>query len=74
MLSSPMDKRGRITVPRKVREGLGLAAGDRIDFVVERHDIVLRVVPNFQRWIGVVDKFPGGEKGIIARLRDMRDE
>ncbi len=75
MKSGVMDKRGRITVPWEVRQRLGLAAGDQVEFVVEGDRIIFRAVNNeFAKWIGVVGKFPGGEKGILAWIRDMRDE
>jgi AbrB family looped-hinge helix DNA binding protein len=35
MKSAVMDKRGRITVPREIRQELGLAAGDQVEFVVD---------------------------------------
>jgi AbrB family looped-hinge helix DNA binding protein len=75
MKSGVMDKRGRITVPREVRQLLGLAAGDQVEFVVEGDRIIFRAATNpFSKWIGVCGKFPGGEKGIAKWIRDMRDE
>jgi AbrB family looped-hinge helix DNA binding protein len=41
MQSGVMDKRGRITVPQEVRQRLGLAAGDQVEFVVEGDRIIL---------------------------------
>jgi AbrB family looped-hinge helix DNA binding protein len=41
--SSILDSRGRVTVPREVRHHLGLNAGDRVEFVVNREQIVLRI-------------------------------
>jgi len=42
--SSAIDSRGRITLPHKIRHNLGLSAGDRIEFVVEGAEVVLRPV------------------------------
>ena len=75
MKSAVVDKRGRITLPREVRQRLGLAAGDQVKFVVEGDQIVFRPVTNvFEKWIGVSGKFLGGKKGIAAWIRDMREE
>jgi len=40
--SCVIDSRGRLTVPREVRHKLGLSAGDRVVFVVEDEQVVLR--------------------------------
>ena len=75
MKSGVIDKRGRITVPREVRQRLGLAAGDQVEFVVESDRIIVQAVTNvFGKSKGVLGKFPGGEEGIRAWIRDMRDE
>lgn len=75
MKSGVMDKRGRITVPREVRQRLGLAAGDQVEFVFEGDRIIVQAVTNvFAKWRGVLGKFPGGEKGTTKWIRDMRDE
>ncbi len=69
-----IDKRGRITLPQDVRKRLGLGPGDQIEFVVEDDRIILRAVTDvFTKWIGILGKFPGGEEGIKAWIRDMRE-
>jgi len=40
MPTATMTSKGQITVPREVREHLGLAAGDRVDFSVEKNGAV----------------------------------
>ncbi len=35
MASSTVTSKGQITIPKKIRQALGLAPGDRIEFVVE---------------------------------------
>ncbi len=75
MESVVVDKRGRVTVPREVRQRLGLSGGDQVEFVVEGDQIFLRAVTNvFAKYIGATAKFPEGEKGIAAWIRDMREE
>jgi AbrB family looped-hinge helix DNA binding protein len=73
--SSAIDKRGRITVPREVRRRLGLSAGDRVEFRIESEPVVFHPATSvFEKYRGVLGNFPGGEKGIIEWIRDMRDE
>jgi AbrB family looped-hinge helix DNA binding protein len=73
--SSAIDKRGRITVPREIRVRLGLATGYRVEFVIEGERVVVRPVTDvFEKYRGVIGKFPGGKKAINAWVRSMRDE
>jgi antitoxin PrlF len=41
MPASTVTSKGQITVPRKIRERLHLAPGDRIDFVVEENGVIV---------------------------------
>jgi AbrB family looped-hinge helix DNA binding protein len=42
--SCVIDGRGRITIPSEIRRHLGVSAGDRIEFVVENRQIILRAI------------------------------
>lgn len=47
--------KGQITLPKKVREALGLVPGSQVDFVIEPERVVIRKhVPSeaFQKWEG----------------------
>ena|SRR5580658_3659544 len=73
---SRVTSRGRITVPEKIRERLGLRKGDRIEFVAEdRRTTVRRAVPKenpFDKFIGAFPAFKS-RKEIHAWIREMRD-
>ena len=44
MPSTRVGRRGQITVPKAVRQSMGLAVGDRVAFVERGGDVVLRPV------------------------------
>ena len=75
---STLTSKGQITVPRQVRRRLGLHKGDRVEFVIEDdRTLIRREAPQdnpFKRYVGMLGKFPGGEKGRKAWLRELRDE
>ena len=75
---STMTSKGQLTVPQEVRKRLGLEAGDRVEFVVEEGRTVIRParseVNPFEKFIGILGPFPGGEEGIKAWMDDMRSD
>ena len=76
--SSTISSKGQITVPQEIRKRLGLEAGDRVEFVIEDDRTVIRParseVNRFEKYIGVLGPFPGGEEGIKAWIDDMRND
>jgi antitoxin PrlF len=76
--SSTISSKGQITVPQEIRKRLGLEPGDRVEFVVEEDRTVIRParseVNPFERFIGILGPFPGGEEGIKAWIDDMRSD
>ena len=48
----------------------------RVEFVVEEGRTVIRLVRSednrFERYIGILGPFPGGEEGVQAWIDDMR--
>jgi antitoxin PrlF len=76
--SSTISSKGQITVPQEIRKRLGLEPGDRVEFVVEEDRTVIRParseVNPFERFIGVLGPFPGGEEGIKTWIDDMRSD
>jgi antitoxin PrlF len=76
--SSTISSKGQITVPQEIRKRLGLEPGDRVEFVMEEGRTVIRParseVNPFERFIGILGPFPGGEEGIKAWIDDMRSD
>jgi antitoxin PrlF len=76
--SSTISSKGQITVPQEIRKRLGLQTGDRVEFVVDEDRTVFRParseVNPFEKFIGILGPFPGGEEGIKAWIDDMRSD
>jgi antitoxin PrlF len=76
--SSTISSKGQVTVPQEIRKRLGLEAGDRVEFVVEEGRTVIRParseVNSFEKYIGILGPFPGGEEGIKAWIDEMRSD
>ena len=72
-----ISSKGQVTVPRKIRTRLGVAAGDQIEFVVEGKRIVIRPASSsgssFAKYKGALPAFPGIGK-INEWIHEMRDE
>lgn len=68
--------KGQITLPKTVREELGVAEGDRVRFITDRKGI--RVVPvrarsRFAEFAGIGNPgMPSGKDAIIRYFREMR--
>ena len=75
---STISSKGQITVPQEIRKRLGLAPGDRVEFVIEQDRTVIRParaeVNPFEKFIGIAGPFPGGEEGTKAWIDDMRSD
>lgn len=76
--SSTISSKGQITIPQAIRKRLGVAAGDRIEFVIEEGRTVIRPsrdIPDpFEKQVGILGPFPGGERGSKAWIDDMRSD
>jgi antitoxin PrlF len=53
-VSAKLTSKGQITVPKSVRDALGLEPGDRVMFRVERDRAVLARTPDFLELAGSV--------------------
>jgi antitoxin PrlF len=70
--------KGQVTVPIAVRNRLGLKEGDRLAFINQDGEIVLRLDRGqknpFAEYVGILGTFPEGISSINAWVRDLRDE
>lgn len=72
MLKAKLSSKGRITIPKAVREKLDLREGTRVSILVQGQNVILRkIVPrHWRRWAG---RFPNS--GMLEALqREHRDE
>lgn len=76
--TSTISTKGQVTVPQEIRNRLGLATGDRLEFVIEGDRTVIRPYRSeedpFEKYRGILGPFPGGEEGIKAWIDDMRSD
>jgi antitoxin PrlF len=77
MLTSSLSSKGQVTIPLAVRRRLGLKEGDRVEFVMEGDDTILRPVRSgqnpFTEYIGAVPVFADMAE-VNSWVRGMRDE
>ena len=75
---STLSSKGQLTVPQEIRKRLGLRTGDRVEFVVEKDCTVIKPAREeanpFEKYIGILGPFPGGDEGIKAWIDDMRSD
>ncbi|MBT9329981.1 AbrB/MazE/SpoVT family DNA-binding domain-containing protein [Paracidobacterium acidisoli] len=76
-LTSSVSSKGQVTIPQEVRVRLGLKEGDRVEFVVEGGQTILRPAHSlknpFEEYLGAFPHFKSREE-INAWIRDLRDE
>jgi antitoxin PrlF len=75
--SSTISSKGQITVPLEVRKRLGLKAGDRVEFVVDKDRTTIRPARALQnpflKYIGALPAFSSIHEA-NAWVRALRDE
>ncbi len=75
--SSTISSKGQVTVPLEIRERLGLKAGDRVEFVVDNGQTLIRRARGaenpFLKYVGALPKFSGARQ-VNAWVRGLRDE
>lgn len=75
-VAAKVTSKGQVTVPKTVRDALGIADGDEIVFRVEGHRAVLAKVPNFLDLGGTVS-VPAAKRNVawdqvIRKTRSVR--
>ena len=75
-VAAKVTSKGQVTVPKTVRDALGIADGDEIVFRVEGHRAVLAKVPNFLDLAGTVS-VPAAKRNVawdqvIRKTRSVR--
>jgi len=75
--SSTISSKGQITVPREIRNRLGLKEGDRVEFVVENDRTTIRPARArenpFTKYVGALPAFSGVHE-VNAWVQTLRDE
>jgi antitoxin PrlF len=68
MPSAAVTSKGQVTIPQAIRERLKLKAGDRLDFVVEGPNVVLRAATADVRALKGLLHRPGRKPVSIAEM------
>lgn len=62
-LAAKVTSKGQITIPKEVRDALGITEGDQIVFRVEQHRALLAKTPNLLELAGTVE-VPAAKRGV----------
>ena len=72
MLASKLTSKGQITIPRKVRERLGISTGDRIQFKEKNGVFTIKKSVKespFDKWVGYLKDKGRDTDSIIEEVR-----
>lgn len=62
-VTARLTSKGQLTVPKSVRQALGIAQGDHVFFRVEGHQAVLSKTPDFLQLAGSI-KVPAAKRNV----------
>jgi AbrB family looped-hinge helix DNA binding protein len=80
MSTTKVTSKGQITIPKDIRESLGIKTGDEVEFVENERGVVTvrryREPGSFRKWLGYAkDVFPGkSTDDIMEELRGRRPD
>lgn len=77
-IAAKMSSKGQITVPKSVRDALGIGEGDNVVFRVEGNRAVLARTPDFLELAGTI-KVPAARRNaawddVIRKTRSVRTD
>lgn len=74
MATSKLTRNGRTTVPKQIREALGLKAGDKLSWDIrDGNVIVARERPAFWQWEGFIKVGKGDVVKDVAKARKQQE-
>lgn len=74
-VSAKITSKGQVTLPREIRERLGVQDGDRVRFEVENGAVVLypqRGTPSFAGMVGLSAR--PADQGAVSAIDDLRHD
>lgn len=75
MVTSRLTSKGQVTIPKPVRDRLGLQPGDEVEFVASPDGVRVRrraQTDPFERWQGYLKHLEGQDP--VELVREMRGE
>jgi AbrB family looped-hinge helix DNA binding protein len=76
-MGSRVSSKGQVTIPQRIRQRLGIRAGDEVDFLVEEGKVIVKPMPerrrSFAEYAGMLPYFKSREE-INAWIRELRGD
>jgi len=69
--AAKMTSKGQVTVPKVVRDALGIGAGDEVVVLVEGHRAVLARTPNFLDLAGTIN-VPAAKRNVTSGFAEKK--
>ena len=76
MISSKLSSKGQITLPKSVRQALGVQSGDRIQFEMENGAVILRAMgpSTAEALAGSLQRYADNRRGGSGVRKKVRQE
>lgn len=76
-IAATITSKGQVTIPQEIRQRLGLKRGDRVEFIIQDGETVLRPARKsdnpFAAYAGALGSF-ASDSEVNVWLRELRDE